>query len=47
MTQIYAAGGVIQGGWGYVLTAYAITALVLGGYTSWLAFRWQREGGPS
>lgn len=26
--------GIVQGGWGYVIAAYAITALVLGGYAA-------------
>lgn len=31
--------GVIEGGWGFVVAAYAITFAVLAGYAASLAFR--------
>jgi len=34
--------GVIQGGSEFVVAAYALTALVLGGYTLSVILRWRR-----
>ena len=28
--------GIVSGGWNFVIAAYAITAMVLGGYVRWV-----------
>ena len=35
--------GVVQGGWEYVIAAYAVTAAVLGGYAVSIFFRLRTE----
>ena len=35
--------GVVQGGWEFVIAAYSVTALVLGGYTILLHRRYRAE----
>jgi len=35
--------GVVQGGWEFVVAAYTVTALVLGGYALSLHLRYRRE----
>jgi hypothetical protein len=35
--------GVIQGGWSFVIAAYAVTAAVLVGYTASIYSRYRRE----
>lgn len=38
--------GIVEGGWGYVLAAYAATALALGGYGLLLWRRLRAEARP-
>ena len=35
--------GVIEGGWGFVVAAYVVTALVLGAYAASVALRYRAE----
>ncbi len=35
--------GVIEGGWGFVVAAYSVSAIVLIGYTVWIHIRYRAE----
>jgi hypothetical protein len=38
-------GGVVTGGWNYVVAAYAVTGVMLGGYIASVLVRWRQELG--
>jgi hypothetical protein len=39
--------GVIEGGTEFVVAAYAVTAIVLGGYAAWVILRFRRSSRAS
>jgi hypothetical protein len=43
MIVIFAQSGVVTGSWGYVVAAYALTWVFLGGYTASLWIRSREE----